>query len=337
MKSSKRSKVPKVVAGSIATTGLLFVGIFGLIFQQDIRDTVEGFSYTPTRTVEEIQARIGITPKGERVFHATAPSVVGAEEFNKECPRQEQASPIVGCYKPNDSIYIYDVANESLSGMREVTAAHELLHAVWRRMSTAQQEQIGVQLQRVYERTATEAFEDRMAYYERTQKGQELNELHSILGTEERELTPELEAHYAQYFDRKAVVALYEGYQEYYDSLQATVTSLQKKLDRLAVTISDDNTSYLVEASQLEAKIRSFNARAQNGSFSSQQQFSAERYQLEREVARLDARRAAVNDAIKEYNDMYREYRDVGAEIQALNNSIDSFKTLKEPSQLQQL
>ncbi len=295
-------------------------------------------AYTPSASVKAIEERVVLTPSAVRIFHATAPVVASPEAFNEACPRQELSSPIVGCYTPQDAIYIFDVHNEDLDGIKDVTAVHELLHAVWQRMGSGERERIGGLLEDVHARyMADESLERRMEYYARTQEGQELNELHSILGTEFAELGDELEVHYAKYFDRKKVLALYDSYQEHYDSLRAKVERLQGELEELSSSVGAQNQAYERDARDLDADIRAFNARAQNGSFTGQSQFSAERRILESRVSTLESRRSAINDAIVQYNELYREYKQVAEEIQVLNNSIDSFKVLEESSSLQNL
>ncbi len=46
---------------------------------------------------------------------------------------------ILGCYNPSSrDIYIYNVTNSELDGVKEVTAAHEMLHAAWERLSESE-------------------------------------------------------------------------------------------------------------------------------------------------------------------------------------------------------
>ncbi len=321
----------KVIAPLIVAVILLSVGAYGILNHQKIRDTIEGWSYTPSSEMIKLESNVGLTDDGRRVFHATLPSIISAEAFNEKCPRQELASPIIGCYTPQDSIYIYDISNEKLNGIKDVTAVHELMHAVWTRMSASERDRVSALVKRDYEASSDDSLRKRMEYYDRTEKGQELNELHSILGTEWKKLSPELEAHYSKYFDRTAVVSLYSKYQAQYKSIEDEAGKLQAKLEALAASISAKNIVYEREAAALESDIRAFNARAQGGDFSSQAQFNSSRAQLLARSSRLEAERGHINQEVDQYNNTYEQYKQLAQEIQTLNDSLDSFKSLQKP------
>ena len=318
---------------------MLFIalGIFSFLNWQAIYDTIKAAAYKPSVEVAAIERNVVFTSAGTRIFHATQPRVVDAGEFNNSCPRQEAASAIVGCYTPNDEVFIYNVTNEKLNGIEDVTAVHEFLHAVWRRMGSAEQQKIGAELQAVYQEKADAKLKERMAYYERTEKGQEINELHSILGTEMADLSPELEAHYARYFSREKVVQLYDSYQHQYELLETKAKDLQGEMKQLADSITSRTNTYNTEVANMETVIATFNSRARNQGFSSQAQFDAERGQLIRRINALDASRDSINQSIEHYNELRTEYQRIASEIQALNNSLDSFKALERPSGVQQI
>ncbi len=320
------------VAALIVASALIVSAGLVLSYRQEIQDTIQALSYTPSPEIVAIEQKIGLTGDGERIFRATSPAVVGADSFNDSCPRQEVASPIVGCYTPDDAIFVYDIKNEKLSGIKEVTAAHELLHAVWRRMSPQDQATVGVQLESLYEKTADDTLKERMEYYRRAEPGQERNELFAILGTEMPHLGDALEQRYARYFDRTAVVSLYEGYRQYYDTLNDRVISLQAEAEALAATIESQSATYNKDAAQLDEEIRSFNSRAQSGVFTSQTAFTRERSELLRRLNTLESTRVAINDSIRSYETLYAEYTKVNDEIKALNDSLDSFKSIDRPS-----
>ena len=313
------------------------LAVMGLAHQQEIRDSIAGWAYTPSDAVSKIVSDTGLTDEGRRVFYATHPGVVAAEAFNKACPRSEPQSPVVGCYAPDDSIYIYNVTNPKLSGIEQVTATHELLHAVWARMDSRERAHLSALVLKSYEKHADADLKERMAYYERTEKGQEANELFAILGTEVRGLPQELEQRYERYFDRGAVVRSYEKYQSQYKELEARVEALSAQIDAREGEITRESAAYTTSANNLQGQIERFNARANGGYFTTQTQFYAQRAQLMSEVSSLEARRAAINQKIEEYNALISERNDVSSEIQSLNNSMDSMKSLDEPSSITQL
>lgn len=298
--------------------------------RQYAQDQYSVWTFEPSADVVAISDNSGFTEKGKFIFYATKPSVEDQAGFNEECPRQEAGSPILGCYTTDDRIYIYDLTNEKLKGMEEVTAVHEMLHAVWTRSSQADKQKLDTELRAAYNSLNDEDLKTRMSYYERTEPGEFINELHSILGTEEPNLGPWLEAYYEKYFDRATVLKLHQQYSTVYKELHGRADTLYASMESLAATIEARSTAYDAEAAQLSADIASFNERANSGSFSSQSQFNAERAALVRRTSALDAERDAINAYIVTYNGYYAEYQTIAKQIEVLNDSIDSFKQIDQ-------
>lgn len=332
MKSNKQSRPVSSIIATVATVLVVGATFLTIFFYRDIQDTVRALMYTPSAQVASVQERTGMTGAGARIFKATGPQIVDAEQFNSSCPRQEASNPIVGCYTPDDAIFVYDITNEELDGIKDVTAVHELLHAVWQRMSLAEREQIGAQLEEVYSKQSKDGLKERMEYYYRQQSGQEVNELHSVVGTEVADLPLALENHYKKYFNRAAVLALYQGYSDHYKELSATSQRLKDEADALADRIESESTAYSRDARQVETEINQFNSRAENGGFTSRGTFLSERRALVVKVDALEVRRTTLNQLIEKHAALEVQYREIAQEIQALNKSIDSFQEVQQPA-----
>lgn len=330
MSSTKTSRTGSIVA--FILSGLFILAAFWIFSnRQLILDQFSVWSYTPSSDVTAIQQRIGMTGKGQFTFYATRPEVESQESFNKVCPRQEAGSPILGCYTTDDRIYIYNLTNQQLDGMEEVTAAHEMLHAVWYRTSEAEKEKLTAELKKAYEQTSSTELKERMGYYERTEPSELVNELHSILGTEVASLGEPLESYYAQFFDRATVLKLHDQYSGVYNELYERADTLYTKMESLSSSISRRSSEYQSAASQLSTDITTFNNRADSGAFSSQGQFNSERSALIQRSSALEARRAAINKDIETYNAYYNEYQAIAKQIEVLNDSVDSFKQIDQP------
>lgn len=329
MSSTKTSRLGSVIA--FALSGLFIAtAVFLFVNRQTVLDQLAVWTYEPAQQVQNISERVKFTPKGQFVFYATHPSLESQEGFNKECPRQETGSPILGCYTTADRIYIYDLTDEQLDGMEEVTAVHEMLHAVWHRTGETERKELEKELRSAYAKLETGNIKERMDYYERTEPGELVNELHSILGTETDSLSPKLEKYYRQFFERTAVLALHKKYSTVYEALYARADELYSSMDALGRSIDSRNKAYEAAVRQLSADINSFNARANNGSFSSQSQFNSERAALVRRTALLEADREAINTDIQVYNGYYEEYQKIASQIEGLNNSVDSYKQIEQ-------
>jgi len=328
--SDKKHRVQRVVGAFVSILILVAAGLL-YMNRQYAMDQITVWSYKPSADIQTIESRIDLTNKGKFYFYATQPVVADADQFNKDCPRQEVGNPILGCYSAQ-RIYVYDITNTELDGIEEVTSAHEMLHAVWERTSADDQTKIGELLKTEYQkRSASDAsLVERMQYYQRTEPGEFLNELHSILGTEDGVLSPELETYYKKFFnDRQKVVDLHIKYDGVFKSLKAQSDTLYAELTALGQSIDSRTTAYNDDVKTLSSDIDSFNTRANNGEFSSVSQFNAERATLMQRSNQLDADRASISADIATYNTKFSEYEQLSSQIEVLNKSIDSFNQLQ--------
>lgn len=323
-KASSWSVVPLVVSGL-----LIAASVFVFSNQQQISDQFAVWSYQPGPEISSINSRAGFTKKGTFTFYATSPALKKQDSFNKFCPRQEEGSPILGCYTADDSIYIYDVTHPQLDGMKEVTAIHEMLHAVWARTDAKNKKELISEIRSAYSTLESSEITERMKYYERTEPDEINNELHSILGTEVASLSPYLEGYYSQYFDREAALKLHAGYSDVYRSLNAKADELYQQMEALASSISSRGEAYDASLARYSADVASFNQRADSGWFSSQSQFYNERYALVARQNSLEITRQAINQDVDTYNRLRLEYEAIANQVKVLNDSLDSMKQVE--------
>lgn len=334
MLKKKHSRVGTIVSSVLSVT---IIVLAGWIFfnRQFVLDQLTVWQFTPSEKVLAVEQRSGMTDKGRFAFYASRPIVAEQSDFNTQCPRHEQKSPIVGCYTTTGQIYIYDVTNAKLDGIEEVTAVHEMLHAVWHRMSNEEQQQLKGKLEAAYAKIDDADLHARMDYYQRAEPGEFANELHSILGSEYKNLGNDLESYYAGYFDRSVILARHDNYNNAYKVLTDESTNLLGGLQELSKSIETRSSAFRAETNQLSADIDSFNRRASAGEFSSVAQFNSERSALASRSNQLEAQRALVNADIEKYNASYEQYKQIASELQSLNDSLDSFHTLNEAPAVQ--
>ena len=105
--------------------------------------------------------------------------------------------------------------------------------------------------------------------YRISEPGQENNELHSILGTEFRTLTPALETHYAQFFvNRGAVVAQSEAWESVFTELKANIRLTEVQIKNLRAQMADDERrrdirAYNEKVPRVNALVRQYNEAVQ--------------------------------------------------------------------------
>ncbi|RYF29577.1 MAG: hypothetical protein EOO17_00745 [Chloroflexi bacterium] len=323
-----RTKTTRGSVGSIIsavfTVGLLIASVWLWVNRQYVVDQIAVWQYQPTAEIQQFADRTTMTDGGRFYLYASSPSLEKSQDFNQKCDRKEASAAVLGCYA-SGKIYIYDVSDEQLDGIREVTTAHETLHAIYQRMSTDEKARINALLEAEYAKLQGNAeLVERMAFYQRTQPGEQNNELHSILGTEFPNLGSELEQHYSKYFaNREAIVDLHTKYAEVFNSLKAQSEMLADQLKTLASEIQADSATYNRTVSQLNDDIESFNSRASSGSMT-RAQFDSQRQALSSRLSRLDTQRNTIDSSIQSYEKLRQQYNELADTSQKLYDSIDS-------------
>ncbi len=315
---------------AVIALALIGTALWAMSNRRWLEDAYTGWNYEPSAELAAVRDRIQMSDEGDFLFAASTPSLEDAEQFNESCNREDPTFYILGCYT-GSKIHLYRIADERLAGIVEVTAAHEMLHAAWDRMSEDEHDELEPLLEAEYERVADDAFAERMDYYAEAQPGTRVNELHSIIGTEVADLSPELEAHYDEYFqDRSVVVALHDGYSSVLADIQERSESLVAELDALAGTIEAGRAAYEEGTSELNADIEVFNARASTPGGFDTDEFERQRDELYARGDALDEQRDAVNADVARYEELRAELESLNAESAALLQSMDSLQAPEE-------
>lgn len=316
--------------GWIGSLILLVVLAAGVYFQQGIADYYKVSSFEPSAEIKSLAERSGMSDKGKFYFYAAHPELESAEDFNADCRRVEATNPILGCYISGlDKIHIYNITNPELDGIKEVTAAHEMLHAAYERLSDKEINELATLIEATYERVKTADLESRMEYYVRNNADSKIQELYAILPTEFADIGPELEQHYSKYFDdRQMVVALHDSYNQAFTQLDSEINAISSGLDARLSQIEQERAAIDAEIGTLNMKVERFNQRAASGQFASQQAFDFERRALESERQRLISRNGVLSGLIANYNRDIEKLGQLGQKRDQLTGSIDSLTEL---------
>ncbi|KQM60956.1 hypothetical protein C5E11_11585 [Clavibacter michiganensis] len=300
-------------------------GVYYMANARLIADRQSVADYTPSDNIASLVERADLNDVGTFIFYTSHPELNTANEFNTACGiRPEQF--LLGCYT-GETIHLYDVTEERLDGLREVTAAHEMLHAAFDRLDTASQDHLGDLLEKAYEEHGDDPeLAERMDAYAVSQPGTRITELHSIIGTEFADLDPELETYYKRYFnDRSVVVDLHASYMKVFSDLEQQTTDLSNQILALADEIESDTATFNADQTQLNTDIDAFIAKNQAYGYSGDPAgFDADKAALIARDSELETRRTAINDKTTRLGDLQQQLRDLDADAQALNRSIDS-------------
>lgn len=328
MKSSTRKNWSGRNSVAGLTVGFIATLLAALLFTQRvwIIDSFKAWTFEPSSAVANIERRIDLSAAGSRIFNASEPDLVGTSDFNDDCQATEKTSVVIGCYM-SGKIYIFDVTNDELKGIEEVTAAHEILHAAYDRLSSRDRDRVDELLKARASIISEEdpQFEERMSVYDELTSAERLNELHSVIGTEVAFVGSELEEYYKQYFDDRAkVVEYYQRYHGVFVAAEDRAKDLAASLDQQAASINGSIKGYNEEAAVLDADIVTFNRRAENGYFNSQEEFDAARALLVKRSGSLDKLKDSITAAINKYNSDMDQFDEVASYLTELNSSIDS-------------
>lgn len=320
-----RKRVVGVLVAVLVIVGLLAA----LHYRQDIIDTFRANNFEASEELTAIVDHLDLTPRGERVFLATHPTLDGSQGFNARCQSVEHAEEghVMGCFA-DEGIHLYEVTDERISGIVEVTAAHELMHAAWSRLSGSEQRTLAEELEEVY----TELSEDhaelatRMSVYEHLDQSEFANELHSVLATEVADLPPWLEEHYERWFrDRAAVVSDFDDYHAVFTELQDRADELSTELDEIREEVERRNAAYEDAVDAFNDEVETFNQRNEDYEFSDQpDEFDRIKGELDGRRAELEGERQAIQSLVDHYEELRKELEGVSQQSDELDQHLNS-------------
>jgi hypothetical protein len=295
---------------------------------EELRDGWIVWTEPSSDEVAAIADATGMSERGRRVYLASTPEIESTESFNEHCAVEGQV--VLGCYVDRE-IYLFAVTDERLAGTVESTAAHEMLHAAYERLSRAEREEVDALVADFVASIPEDhrVFADLEGYPAEALP----DEWHSRLGTEFADLPPALEAHYALYFDDRAkVLDLQERSIAAFVELEAQIDALITEIDALDLALDARSAAYDAAFAALEADIASFNARADRpDGFASQGQFDRERAALVARSDALDAESVAINGEVERYNALVAELEALDADYADLYESLDSTDAPADP------
>jgi predicted nucleic acid-binding Zn-ribbon protein len=296
-----------------ALSGWLIVNL------QSVADWWKLRSYVPSAQIAKLSIDSSFSTEGQKLFYVHDPALLPKADFKGKCTVGEQTI-VLGCYISNDKIYVFDVDDVRLDGVEQVTAAHEMLHAVYDRMSAKEKSSLDAELVAFYETLDNERLRKTIDNYRSRDPSVVPNELHSILGTEVSKLPQSLEQHYAKYFlDRQTVVKLSEAYEaefarrqdqiETYDSqlkdLSASIDSQENQIELLGVALADEQKNL----QSLKGNPQAYNAAVPG---------------FNRKVSDYNSQLENLKIDIKNYNSIVEDRNAIASEEQDLVNAIDT-------------
>lgn len=308
----------------IALMLVLWLSLGLLIWQrQAVADWWRLRDYTPPAEVVQLAKDTTMSPLGQKLFYVYQPRIEPSSEFNEHCRAGGKEFTIVlGCYVSRQGIYLFRVEDDRLSGIEQVTAAHEMLHVAYERLGTSERERVDRMLARAYAGVSNERIRRNVEQYRAADAAIVPNELHSILGSEQADLPEELEEYYAQYFvDRQRIVAYSQQYEAEFTRREEQANALAAELNTLRPQIEANTAELQSEAARLQAEYAAIEA-ARGNVDSDELAQRARVYNAA--VAEYNTLASQTRTNIERYNSVVEQYNAVVLEQRALYNAIDS-------------
>lgn len=202
--------------------------------------------YQAPAAVSQLASQDTMTPYARKVFYVNHPAIDTKSAFAGVCPNGTREQTIVlGCYHPAQSgIFLLGVSDPRLDGVQQVTAAHEMLHGAYERLSGSERKKVDAMLLDYYHHDLQDQrILKTIDAYKKTEPDALVDEMHSIFGTEIASLPSGLEQYYQRYFTNRAQVAAYAAqYQAQFTSRQDTVARYDAQLASLKDQIKSDES-----------------------------------------------------------------------------------------------
>lgn len=260
-------KLRRFVAGTVLVLVLAAMLVVALN-RDNLYDWWKLRSYTAPASVIQLAAADTMTAKAQHLFYVNHPNITAGSSFTANCPSGSEKTIVLGCYKGGENgIYVYDVTDARLNGVEQVTAAHEMLHAAYERLSSKDRKYVDGLLTDYYQHDLhDQRILDTMAAYKKSEPNDLVNEMHSVFGTEIANLPTPLENYYKQYFaDRSKVTGYAAAYQSEFTSRQAAIANYDAQLRQLKAQIDSNQASLTNQRADLDQQAATLQAERRSG------------------------------------------------------------------------
>ena len=304
----------------------LLIMLSGLLMwkQQALVDWWRLRGYTAPATIAQLAGDDTMTSEARHLFYVNRPEVTAGKDFTANCPTGGEKTVVLGCYIGIDQgIYIYQVTDARLNGVEQVTAAHETLHAAYRRLSSGERKKVDAMLMDFYAHGLTDQrIKDTIDAYRKSEPNDVVNEMHSIFGTEVAGLPAPLEQYYKQYFtDRSKVTDYTASYQSEFSGRQAQVAAYDTQLSELKSQIEGNQTKLAEQKVAIDAQNRQLSAQRASGQIGA---YNAGVATFNQSVDSYNALLSSTKTMINQYNDIVGKRNAIALEEQQLANELSA-------------
>ncbi len=323
-KSNQHGRIRGLVSLALLAVWLLVLGV-AAANRENILDWLKLYDYQAPATVSSLATQDTMTDYGRKLFYINRPDIEEKTAFSKSCPNNGGEQTIVlGCYRSGESgIFLLKVDDSRLDGVMQVTAAHEMLHGAYERLSDADRQKVDGMLNDYYRSgLKDERVRSTIEAYKKSEPKDVVNEMHSVFGTEIARLPEGLETYYERYFtDRGQVAAFAAQYQQQFASRQAQIDSYDSQLKGLKQRIDTMEAELQTKQQQIDAAERQLNAQRSSGNIGA---YNAAVPGYNAMVNAYNAEIEAVKGLIQQYNDLVAQRNAVAFEEDQLVKTLST-------------
>jgi uncharacterized protein YdcH (DUF465 family) len=292
-----------------------------------VGDSIQLARYTPPLEVAELAEQTKMSEDGRRAFYLTNPTIETKKVGLNFCANHgTEKTVILGCFVSSKGIFIQKVTDQRLAGTMQVTAAHEMLHAVYHNhMSEGERTEIDEELNRVFNAMNNPRLKKLIQIYRDRSPKQVNSELHSFLGTEISKLSPKLEQHYAKYFvDRSAVVALAQKNEQTFAKIVDQAESIDRKLKTMKVDLDRREKSVKEQGTSIEQQRKALEH------IGNPSDYNNRLIGFNQQVNSYNSQVQVLKKEIANYNRLVNSYNALSSEEKSLNDSLRNGGTPQE-------
>lgn len=281
--------------------------------------------YQPPSAVSQMAADDTMTAYARHMLYVNRPAIDNSTTFTSACPNDGGEKTIVlGCYHGGESgIFLLGVSDSRLNGVEQVTAAHEMLHAAYERLSSSDRKKVDAMLTNYYNHGLTDPrIQQTIADYKQSEPHDVVNEMHSVFGTEVASLPAPLEQYYQRYFtNRAAVTGFAAQYQAEFTSRQDAVKQDDAQLAGLKSQIDSLESDLKSRLTAIQDQQATLNALRTSGNIS---QYNADVPGYNNLVDAYNAEAKDLKSLISQYNQLVATRNAVALQEDQLVNELSN-------------
>lgn len=297
--------------------------------RQNLSDWWHLRGYNAPATVAQLAVQTTMDAYARKVFYVNRPEIESKDNFYRVCPHNGgEKTVVLGCYHSDQrGIYILQVTDSRLNGVEQVTAAHEMLHAAYARLSTKEKSYVDGLLMDYYEHGLhDQRLLNTIAAYKESEPDDVVNEMHSVFGTEVAHLPKPLEDYYRQYFTNRQKVAAYAAqYEGAFTSRQQQVSQDDASLAGIKSQIDGNEAELQTQKQAITDDQSQLDVLKQSGDYS---KYNAGVPTYNNKVDAYNALVDETRTLIAQYNQLVAERNNIALEENQLVDDISATPAL---------